>query len=88
MNYNDYNDITRNGMNMAEILIDLSRALNINVLTSKKIIASLDGLLNSVPKHSNLYYVIVEIYNKKVPRWFADKYTDIEPDRWSEYIDN
>ena len=80
MNYNDYKVLM--------VLMDLSRALNISAFTSNTIIASLDGLFIGLPKHSNLYYIIVEIYNKKVPKWFADKYTDIEPDRWSEYIDN
>jgi len=46
------------------------------------------GLLIGVPKHCNLYYVISTVYKKQIPKWFANKYNEVNKETWSEQIEN
>ena len=72
-------------INLDEVLNDISKVVGSDV-RDKLRHPSWGGLLYGFPKHSNLYYVIVHIYSNTVPLWFAKKYTDIEPNHWSEHI--
>ena len=81
--------INHNDMNLFEIILDLSKAIDINLFNDEKFISHYKGgLLRGIPKHSNLYYIISIVYNQKVPKWFATKYNDIEEKIWEEYIEN
>lgn len=74
-------------INLKEVLNDLSKVVGNNVEHTLKNMGMIPGLLYGIPKHSNFYYVIVNVYNITIPLWFAKKYTDIEPDCWTEYIE-
>lgn len=77
--------VNYNGMNLFEILTDISKVVNVDVFSDKMMLDHMNGLLGSIPRHSNLYYIVCK-YKKMIPRWFADKYSDKEKERWDEYI--
>ena len=87
-NYIDYKNINENGMNLFEILTDLSNAIGINLFHENSMKQYEKGLLSGFPKHCNLYFIISNVYKKKVPKWFAFKYNEVDKELWSSHIDN
>jgi hypothetical protein len=81
-----------NGMNIIEVLTDLSKAISETTGTSVDVLNDisftpkhLNSLLTCKPKHSNLYYVIAEIYKTTIPEWFCLKYTEVDDKQLEEY---
>ena len=72
-------------INLDEVLNDISKVVGSDVRDKLK---NMSGLLYGLPKHDNLFYVIVCIYNNTVPLWFAKKYTDIEPNVCNKHIED
>lgn len=88
---NDEGDENINGMNIPEVLKDISividKDINSLILHLQKI-KMWHGLFISIPKHCNLYYLIVNVYNKTIPKWFADKYSEVDIDDWISHIED
>jgi hypothetical protein len=84
----DYKNFNHNGMNLFEITLDLSKAIGINLFNDVKYdTLNKKGLLNGLPKHCNLYYIIHYVYGKDIPEWFAIKYNDVDKEQWQKYIE-
>jgi hypothetical protein len=83
----DYKSINENGMNLFEILTDLSNAIGVDLFQEKDLKLYIPGLLHGFPKHCNLYFMISTVYKKKVPKWFAHKYNEVDMERWRERIE-
>lgn len=47
------------------------------------------GLFNGKPKHSNVFFLITHMCEKKIPVWFFDKYVDNEEEKiiWEKYLE-
>ena len=78
-------NINTNGMNLYDVITDMSKVIGVDLFNEKSI-RWRGGLLYGLPKHSNLYCIIVE-YDKTIPKWFSQKYTDIEENLWDAYIE-
>jgi hypothetical protein len=75
-------------MNLFEVIIDLSKALDINLFNDKHFTHfTIAGLLTGLPKHCNLYWVISRIYEQNIPKWFANKYNDVDKELYKNYIE-
>jgi hypothetical protein len=85
-----YKNFNYNSMNLFVILTDLSNAIGVDMFIDSKFksfiykqcIKNFYSFLGGFPKHCNLYYVINNIYHTNVPKWFADKYTDVDKSRY------
>lgn len=84
---NDYKNVNHNGMNLFDVLTDLSQATGVDMFNCMQCKTKMEGLLHGIPKHDNLYYMISVVFNKSVPKWFALKYTGIEEGKWSDVIE-
>jgi hypothetical protein len=80
-------NINTNGMNLYDVITDMSKVIGVDLFNERYFIGrGINGLLHGLPKHSNLYCIIVE-YDKTIPKWFSQKYTDIEKNIWDDYIE-
>ncbi len=78
----EYKSINENGMNLFEVVTDLSNAIGIDLFKEKGIDNYLKSLLGDLPKHCNLYFAITYMYKKKVPKWFVHKYTEVNIEKY------
>ena len=80
-------NINENGMNLYDVITDISKVIGVDLFNERYFIVHRSrGLLGGLPKHSNLYCIIVE-YEKTIPKWFSQKYTDIEENIWDDHIE-
>ena len=80
-------NIITNGMNLYDVITDISKVIGVDLFNQRYFIVHRSrGLLHGFPKHSNLYCIIVE-YDKTIPKWFSQKYTDIEENIWDDHIE-
>jgi hypothetical protein len=80
-------NINENGMNLYDVITDISKVIGVDLFNAPYFITwRRGGLLHGLPKHSNLYCIIVE-YDSTIPKWFSQKYTDIEENIWDDYIE-
>ena len=72
------------------VIFDICRVLNNSADISKftkSLTSKYSGLLGGIPKHDNFYFVLIETYGKKVPRWFFEKYTEYNNDsEWKQSL--
>ena len=74
----EYKSINEDGMNLFEVVTDLSNAIGIDLFKEIGVDKYLKSLFGYTPKHCNLYYTITYKYKKKVPKWFVHKYTEVD----------
>ena len=79
-NYND--------MNQYEVINDMSKVIGVDLFNERKFIWRRYALLFGIPKHSNLYSIITKYDSRPIiPKWFYQKYTDIEENLWEYYFE-
>lgn len=58
-----------------EILSDMSEIVGENFFA--KDLKIIEDLFSGSPKHDKLYYTINNLYGKKIPKWFAERYPNV-----------
>lgn len=88
--HNNIMQTITDNFNVDEVFTDLARVANVPVeqllsrFPENKIY---NGLFGGMPAHCNFYHILARQYQKTIPKWFQEKYSNVEFNQYDGFLE-